>query len=45
MSDLNELRAEIEQEAPDIGKRPYSHNIVRVVLCHEARKTGHVRAR
>ena len=41
MSDsLDELRDRIRWEAPYVGRKPYSHNIVRIVLAEIAKKFG-----
>ena len=42
MSDqtLNDLRAQICKEAPSVGRKPYSHNIVGLVLQQIAKKFG-----
>ncbi len=29
---LDELRADIQREAANVGKRPYSHNLIRLAL-------------
>lgn len=37
---LKELRANIKREAPHVGKKPYSHNIVGLCLRQIAEKFG-----
>jgi len=37
---LRELRQRIKREAPYVGKRPYSHNIIRLALAEIDRRFG-----
>jgi hypothetical protein len=40
MSTLTELRNRIRKEAPNVGRLPYSHNIIRLTLAEIAEKFG-----
>ena len=40
MTPLAELRRRIKQEAPYVGVKPYSHNIVRLTLAQIAKDHG-----
>jgi hypothetical protein len=45
MSDiLDELRDRIRWEAPYVGRKPYSHNIVRIILAEIEKKFGRGKA-
>lgn len=44
MSELAELRDRIRHETPFIGKKPYSHNIVRLTLSEIEQKFGRAEA-
>lgn len=37
---LRQLRQRIKREAPCVGKRPYSHNIIRLTLAEIDRRFG-----
>jgi hypothetical protein len=37
---LREVRQRIKREAPYVGKRPYSHNIIRFALAEIDRRFG-----
>ena len=37
---LNQLLGDIKREAPFVGKKPYSHNIIRVTLSIIANEFG-----
>ena len=37
---LNQLVADIRREAPNVGKKPYSHNIIRTTLSIIANEFG-----
>jgi len=37
---LRQLRQRIKREAPYVGKRPYSHNIIRLALAEIDRRFG-----
>ena len=41
---LDELRDRIRWEAPYVGRKPYSHNIVRIVLVEIEKKFGRAEA-
>ena len=41
---LNELRDRIRWEAPYVGRKPYSHNIIRIVLAEIEKKFGRAEA-
>ena len=41
---LDELRDRIRWEAPCVGRKPYSHNIVRIVLAEIEKKFGRAEA-
>jgi hypothetical protein len=45
MSDtLSELRDRIRWEAPHVGRKPYSHNIIRIVLVEIEKRFGRAEA-
>ena len=45
MSDtLSELRDRIRWEAPYVGRKPYSHNIIRIVLAEIEKNFGRAEA-
>lgn len=44
MPDLSDLRWRIRQEAPYVGIKPFSHNIIRLTLAEIARKFGRAEA-
>lgn len=37
---LDDLREKIEEERPDVGKKPYSHNIIGLLLQQIDKKYG-----
>ncbi len=40
MTPLQELRAQIQHEAPFVGVKPFSHNIIRLTLTQIAKDHG-----
>lgn len=44
MKSLEELRAQIEETAPTVGRGPYSHNIIALYLQQIAHKYGNMEA-
>ena len=41
---LNQLRRRITREAPYVGRRPYSHNIIRLTLAEIDKRFGRAAA-